>query len=178
MRKILFSFILFTAISFAGTCQNEHKTKDTIATVYTKSNELKINALYLMTTGYLELSYERNTKHKFSYGISIGKNLNRPVPMHYAITPYMRAYFEADVFVEATASFYRKKVRTPSGPCSSDLEKVESSNNLGLGFGFGKKYENDQGFIIEFVLGFGRGLLHTGNVSYYPRLAFNFGKKF
>ena len=164
-----------------------------------KKNELRLNPLYLFSGESLfpELSYERAMGSRAAMGLSLGVRLGADdaysyvddfINQKFSLVPYYRHYFgrraHTGFFLEGNSIVLNR---------DSYVEDA-TEWKLGLGIGIGYKFELQNAWNIDFVVG-GGGLLGNKNDSdsteggtppafdlgfpdMYPRLGITLGKRF
>ncbi len=136
-----------------------------------KKNELKIDGIYLVAVGALNISYERILTDESGVGatliLSNGKDLNTT----FSLTPYYRFYFgkkpAAGFFFEGftsvssfTASKYQGSFYDSNTGIYTNYPDIEKKfTDLAVGFGLGAKWITKKGVVFEINSGIGRNLL-------------------
>ncbi len=155
---------------------------------YDKSNELKLNAAYLLS-GFVEFSYERILSDESSIGISTGMSFDEDVwNLKFELIPYYRFFFGnkrgAGFFIEANTAFYTYESDDyyyydgyASSPVEFDSQYEENKFGFGLGIAVGGKFVTTSGFVFDVYTGLGRNLLESDG-QVYPRLGLTIGKRF
>ncbi|REG89688.1 DUF3575 domain-containing protein [Winogradskyella sediminis] len=182
MKSFLFAlFLLCSILNLSAQQQN-----DSIAALYKKQNEVKLNAVMLLA-GAFEASYERNLNEESSLGVSFFTpydNENLDANINYYISPYYRIFFgkkyAAGFFVEGFAmlnSIDREYGVQDSGGFYTYEE--ESVTDFALGFGLGGKWVSKNGFVFELTGGIGRNLFQNDyDTTIVGKFGFNLGYRF
>ncbi len=175
MKKNLLFFILFVFSStlLFGQKTNLHKS------LFEKKNELKIDAVKLLTFPSLEIEYERIYNDWMSLGgiMSIGNGGNIGFP-RFNTEAFWRGYFtKAEAY--GSKGFFGQAFLTYR---VSDYEHWENNHTLmsrysgaGVGFAIGYKWTNKAGFVIQLDWGLSRILV--ANTDYFDELQPKFGIK-
>lgn len=136
-------------------------------------NELRINALSLLTVSDINIFYERILDKSSSYGLSMFINGDSEgldiTDRKFAINPYYRFYFyntkeygARGFFVEGFGSFASLK---------------SESLQVSLGMTIGRKLVNTNGFSFELYVGLSRYITESKNEVYFP-IGIAIGKRF
>ncbi|MEM6517535.1 MAG: DUF3575 domain-containing protein, partial [Bacteroidota bacterium] len=140
-------------------------------TVKVKSNELKINGLYLVL-GAFDITYERLLNEETGAGIDIFIPFDDEVndDINFYLSPYYRFYFgkkhAAGFFVEgfgllSSNNIERINPLTGFDPSIDNSIIEETTTDFALGIGIGGKWITDSGFVGELDLGIGRNLTNN-----------------
>lgn len=183
MKPILFALWIFGSI----TLLNAQQQTDSIAPLYHRQNEVKLNGILLLL-GSAEASYEHNLNDESSVGISFlvpyDKEFMQP-SINYYVAPYYRVFFgekyAAGFFVEGFAmlnSSEREKEITPNDGYFYTEEKTVT--DLAVGIGLGGKWVTKSGFVFELINGIGRNLFNTDfdDPNIVGKFGFNLGYRF
>jgi hypothetical protein len=182
MKKTLFALITLLSVLTA----NAQQENDSIASLYEKQNEVKLNGIMLLV-GAFEVSYERNLNKESSVGISFfapydTENLDSD--LNYYISPYYRVFFgkkyAAGFFIEGFGmlnSIDREITFNINGDFITNEETV---TDFALGFGLGGKWVTKSGFVFELSGGIGRNLFKNDydESSLVGKFGFNLGYRF
>jgi hypothetical protein len=151
-----------------------------------KANEVRLNALSMIASRTLDLSYEHYFSEEsavgasFAFDLTGGKKYNLfGINQSYAITPYYRYYFPkhisngvfVEAFLSANGGFNKEKIADLSEDVvttddddfeidgDTDMEYVGLKySDFAFGVGAGYKYASEGGFVAELFAGAGRNL--------------------
>jgi hypothetical protein len=152
-KTILFIVLCITTLSMAQeTISEPPQYKD-------KKNEIKINALYLIEFGWINLDYERFINKESSFGVSSILNATSyTFLINKSLTPYYRRYFSEKFargfFWEGFGMLYSSKA------FCIDCESY-SGTAFALGISAGGKFVSKGGVTTEVFFGIGRNLTNS-----------------
>jgi hypothetical protein len=180
-KAILLLLLCFVSFAIYG----QERSTDSIADLYVKQNEIKLNGLMLLV-GAFEASYERNISDDMSVGISFftpydTENLDADI--NYYISPYYRVFFgkkyAAGFFVEGFGMLNSIDRELDSFNTNGNRNK-KAVTDFALGFGLGGKWVSRRGFVFELVGGIGRNLFENNfeDSSIVGKFGFNLGYRF
>lgn len=187
MKKLLFLLLLASQI---GTAQE--------ALLLNKNNEFRVNALSLIASSKLNISYERFLNKNFSMGLttsySDSKKVNddfdagyRNTFPKYEIVPFVRynlskslsRFYFAEVFMSANGGDYKQTVRLTEGNYGYYAIQKDTYFDLALGGGLGYKMYFKEQFAVEFLVGFGTNIIDKNkSPDVISRVGLNFGYRF
>ena len=193
MKKITLVILCFyTTISNA---QEESLPQDT-----DKKNEITLNALTLVASGWIDVSYEYLINKEASFGIDIqfgfDENDNFDTYRNFSITPNYRVYFSnkyaRGFFIEGFGMIHRFKdyynYSNYNDFYDPESYNYESKNitEFSLGVSVGGKWVTKSGFVTEIFGGIGRNLLNSNNydddgfdpINVAGRIGVSIGKRF
>lgn len=136
-----------------------------------KTNELKVNALSLLTYG-TEIGYEKSVSDDVGFGATVmipyqyegSPDFLKP-NLNYYVSPYVRFYFDpmnSGFFFEGFGMYANRK--DPNYD-SSAIDATPNYSTLGLGIGGGRKWTSPSGFSLEGSAGIGRNVMLPENAS-------------
>lgn len=164
-----------------------------------KKNEIRFDALSLITSTKFNVSYERFLNNRFSAGLSTSyansKKINddfdegyRNTIPKYEITPFLRynlskgisSFYFAEVFMSANGGDFKETIRLVDENNNGYYVNQKSTySDLALGGGLGYKMYFKKRFAVEFLVGFGRNLINTDkSPDVISRVGLNFGYRF
>ena len=168
MKKI--TLILLTCFSLTAFSQEKSYQQDE-----NKKHEVKLNALGLLTSEWIDVSYEYliNEESSFGVGLQFGLDDNNIITDTYrtfSLTPYYRRYFSKKYargfYVEGFGmlhtfkdDYYIFDILLPGGNILLD----EKRTNFALGIAVGGKFVSKGGFAVDIYGGLGRNI---GNNQY------------
>lgn len=165
MKKLLFSFLLFSSIfTFA-------------------QQEIKLDIADALIIRSIEVSYERVINEESSVGISVLFNLaEQDIDFRYKenfmITPYYRHFFTKEYkwnfFGEGFVGINSGKKESEKDSNDFDIEYTDAA----LGLAVGTKYVSEGGLTIDIFGGLGRNLFGTDSPTLVPRIGLNIGWQF
>lgn len=185
MKKL--ALIIFCCYSTFAIAQEESLPQDT-----NKKNEITLNALTLIASGWIDVSYEYLINKEASFGIDMqfgfDENNNIDTYRNFSITPNYRVYFSnkyaRGFFIEGFGMLHRYKDYYYD-ELSSELDNYTSKNltEFSLGISVGGKWVTKSGFVTEIFGGIGRNILNSNEDSYDPiniagRIGVSIGKRF
>lgn len=165
--KKLFLAIFFIAISMNVVAQSNSTFDDTSDNPL-RSNELKVNALFLVI-GAFDVTYERILNEESAIGLEVFLPFDDEISddIKYYISPYYRMYFgkkrAAGFFLEGFGMLNRTVVSETflDGLIFVDPLDVVEETNFALGIGVGGKWITNNNFIGELSVGVGRNILSS-----------------
>lgn len=156
----LFLTLLLVHLSI---CAQESATDNLAENPYAKSNEIKLNALYLIA-GAFDLSYERNLNSESSVGLNVFIPFDDGIRDNtkYYVSPYYRFFFGK----KYAAGFFAEGFLNLNSTSRESISFAPSDNDkfytdFGLGVGLGGKWVTKSGFIFELNAGIGRNLFNA-----------------
>lgn len=165
MKKLLFSFLLFSSIfTFA-------------------QQEVKLDIADALVIRSIEVSYERVINEESSVGVSVLFNLaEQDIDFRYKenfmITPYYRHFFTKEYkwnfFGEGFVGINSGKKESKKDSNDFDIEYTDAA----LGLAVGTKYISEGGLTIDIFGGLGRNLFGTDSPTLVPRIGLNIGWQF
>jgi hypothetical protein len=187
MKKLVLIIVCsYSAIVFA---QEESLPQDT-----NKKNEVTLNTLTLIASGWIDVSYEYLINKEASFGVDVqfgfDENNNFDSYRNFSITPNYRVYFSnkyaRGFFIEGFGMLHRYK------DFYYDYDYEESINGniekniteFSLGISVGGKWVTKSGFVTEIFGGIGRNLLSSDDDDGYDpinvagRIGVSIGKRF
>ena len=185
MRKI--ALVILCIYSTISNAQEDLIPQDT-----DKKNEITLNALTLIASGWIDVSYEYLINKEASFGVDVqfgfDENSNFDSYRNFSITPNYRVYFSnkyaRGFFIEGFGMLHRYK------DLYYDIETDGTYNNIeknitefSLGVSVGGKWVTKSGFVAEIFGGIGRNILNNSDDSYDPievagRVGISIGKRF
>lgn len=143
-------------------------------------NEVKLNLGNTIIWTYPEISYERIVSEDFSFGASLGVNIDSDIyPVKFGLMPYARWFFggSSKSLQKYGAGFF---IEANGALLSQDTHVEDSSNSssefgAGLGLALGWKYLSRNNWVGEIYYGAGRVFVNDG---FYPRVGITIGKRF
>lgn len=136
---------------------------------FSKKNELKLNALYLVL-GAFDASYERLLNEDSGVGVSLTFANSEDTSEVFGLTTYYRMYFgkkpAAGFFFEGFGMLNTQQGKDylvytyENGNYNYYTFKPEKSTDFALGFGIGGKWINKKGVFFEISSGVGRNLFN------------------
>ncbi len=182
MKKTFFALIILLSVLNA----NAQQENDSIASLYEKQNEVKLNGIMLLL-GALDLTYERNLNQESSLGISFFTtydNENLDADLNYYVSPYYRIFFgkkyAAGFFIEGFGMLNSIDREITSNINGNFITNEETVTDFALGFGLGGKWVTKSGFVFELSGGIGRNLFKNDydETSLVGKFGFNLGYRF
>lgn len=169
MKKILFLLLFIPAIGFA------QESSDTLEK--TKKHELKINGLGLITSEWIDVSYEYliNSESSFGMAVQVGLDDTNGLGDDYrtfSLTPYYRRYFSKGY----AKGFYVEGFGMLNTNEDSFLRTT--TTHFALGISVGGKFVSKNGFTLDLYGGIGRNLGNSSNVEAVGRIGIALGYRF
>ncbi|MFD2568627.1 DUF3575 domain-containing protein [Pseudotenacibaculum haliotis] len=166
MKKLLpIVFFCFSAIGFA---QDDPYPQDV-----NKKHEVSMNALTLIVSEWIDLSYEYLINEESSFGIDVqfGLDNNNDFESYrnFSITPNYRRYFSnkyaRGFYVEAFGMIHSTEEDIDIFLSSTNTYTVEvdKRTDFSLGISVGGKFVTKNGFVADVFLGVGRNLFNSEN---------------
>ena len=165
MKKLL-SILLFFSLSTILFAQENDSSQD-----IDKKHELKFNALGLLTSEWIDLSYEYLINEESSFGVALQFGLDDENEISdtyrkFSITPYYRRYFSQNYargfYVEGFGMLHtsRGDIFDPNSflPNFNFVLIEETRTNFALGISVGGKFVSKGGFTTDIYAGLGRNL--------------------
>ena len=184
MRKI--ALVILCIYSTISNAQEDLIPQDT-----NKKNEITLNALTLIASGWIDFSYEYLINKEASFGVDVqfgfDENDNFDSYRNFSITPNYRVYFSnkyaRGFFIEGFGMLHRYK------DLYYDYDEYTYNNiekniiEFSLGVSVGGKWVTKSGFVAEIFGGIGRNILNNSEDSYDPikvagRVGVSIGKRF
>lgn len=182
MKKIITTFLLCICIS--GFAQDK---SDALPQDVDKKHELTANALTLIVSEWIDLSYEYLINEESSFGVDVqfGLDSNDDFDSYrtFSITPNYRRYFSnkfaRGFFVEAFGmlhtynDFYNYDF-------TNNTYSEDSVTDFSLGISVGGKWVTKSGFVTEVFAGIGRNLLNNDDdlIEVAGRIGISLGYRF
>lgn len=173
MKKITLLILLFISTSIVFSQEKEEFPQD-----INKKEEVKINALTLLSVKWIDVSYERLIDEESSFGISATLNTDTSeTDLKYALTPFYRRYFSGKFargfFVEGFGTLF--STRENDFLFSND-EPFETG--FAVGISIGGKFVSKKGFTTELLLGVGRNMVESNYNEGFVRAGISVGYRF
>ena len=187
MKKLV--LLIVCCCSTIAVAQEESLPQDT-----NKKNEITLNALTLVASGWIDVSYEYLINKESSFGVDLqfgfDENNNVDTYRNFSITPNYRVYFSnkyaKGFFIEGFGMLHRYKDYYYD--YNSDSYNYDSKNitEFSLGISVGGKWVTKSGFVTEIFGGIGRNLLNSNNydddgfdpINVAGRIGVSIGKRF
>ncbi len=193
MKKLLIACLLVSAATFAQEAENDNK-----GVVASKKNEFRIDALSLIAYGKANISYERFSDSKWSYGLTgsftVGDKFEkdfdegyRSTLPKYEVIPYIRYkmsnsdahYYFVEGFVSANGGDFREIIRIENGTDAFYKISKEGYFSVAPGASVGYKVYFAQSVALEFLVGAGFNILETDkSPDVISRIGLNLGYRF
>jgi len=147
-----------------------------------KAHEIRIDALEVLVTPAIDLSYEYSINNSMGVGVSTFFRVDQPEDdfKRFAITPFVRQYFfnnmdfgQKGFYIEAFGQYTNgKRERNNEG-------LVEEFDDFGIGFGGGLKWLTNNGFSLDIGAGVGRNFsVKDGAPDFFLRWGIQLGYRF
>ena len=184
MRKI--ALVILCIYSTISNAQEDLIPQDT-----DKKNEITLNALTLIASGWIDVSYEYLINKEASFGVDLqfgfDENDNFDSYRNFSITPNYRVYFSnkyaRGFFIEGFGMLHRYKDLfydyDYEGSINSNTEK--NITEFSLGVSVGGKWVTKSGFVAEIFGGLGGNLFNFDDKdpsNLALRGGISFGKRF
>ncbi|MDT7830860.1 DUF3575 domain-containing protein [Flavobacteriaceae bacterium S356] len=169
MKKIMLLLLFIPAITFA---QEDSDILDT-----DKSHEVKINALSLITSEWIDVSYEYLVNSESSFGVAVQFGLDNDnnfgdTYRTFSLTPYYRRYFSN----KYAKGFYVEGFGMLN--TNEDFYLQQTTTNFALGISVGGKFVSKNGFTLDLYAGIGRNLGDSLNIEAVGRAGISLGYRF
>ena len=186
MRKI--ALVILCIYSTISNAQEDLIPQDT-----DKKNEITLNALTLIASGLVDVSYEYLINKEASFGVDLqfgfDENYDFDSYRNFSITPNYRVYFSnkyaRGFFIEGFGMLHRyKDVYYDYGYDSVyGNERIEKNiTEFSLGVSVGGKWVTKSGFVAEIFGGIGRNILNNDDssdqIKVADRVGISIGKRF
>lgn len=193
MKKISFLFCFFFAVvSFAQT-----NSDSIVSPIVAKKNEVKIDALNLISNGRLGITYERFLNTDFSVGVT-GMFLNKSSKeddfltddtrtlIDYQIIPYVRYamsksatnLYYIEGFVNVNGGQYKELTTLNNGIADYVVVIKNDYSDVALGGSVGYKLYFKESFVLDLTVGIGKNLFQENSPSTVARMGINLGYRF
>jgi len=179
-QSLVFFLIAYSTLAFTQEISSIQKTKN--------RHELKLNALGLLTSEWLDLSYEGliNQESSFGMALQIGfdeeSRVSNSFYRTFSLTPYYRRYFSSKFakgfYVESFAMLHTNKDAYEDFLGTQFRSSVHTS--FGLGFSIGGKFVSKDGFVADLYVGIGRNLGSNAHIEqdFVGRIGISLGYRF
>ena len=172
MRKI--ALVILCIYSTISNAQEDLIPQDT-----DKKNEITLNALTLIASGWIDVSYEYLINKEASFGVDLqfgfDENDDFDSYRNFSITPNYRVYFSnkyaRGFFIEGFGMLHRYKdlYYDYDDDSAYGNERIEKNiTEFSLGVSVGGKWVTKSGFVAEIFGGIGRNILNNSDDSYDP----------
>ena len=165
--------------------------EDSIPQDSNKKNEITLNALTLVASGWIDVSYEYLINEESSFGVDLqfgfDENSDFDSYRNFSITPNYRVYFSntyaKGFFIEGFGMLHRYKDFYYDYDYSTGYGNEKNIMEFSLGVAVGGKWVTKSGFVTEIFGGIGRNILKNDNDSYDPiklagRVGVSIGQRF
>ena len=167
--------------------------EDSIPQDSNKKNEITLNALTLVASGWIDVSYEYLINKESSFGVDLqfgfDENSDFDSYRNFSITPNYRVYFSntyaKGFFIEGFGMLHRYKDFYYDYDYSTGYGNEKNIIEFSLGVAVGGKWVTKSGFVTEIFGGIGRNILNNKNDDefYDPlrvagRVGVSIGKRF
>lgn len=193
MKHFLVGCLLLSGIAFAQ--DTESKNEGPVAS---KKNEVRIDALSLIAFGKANISYERFTSGKWSYGLTgsftVGDKFEedfdegyRSTLPKFEIIPYVRYkmsdsdahYYFIEGFISANGGDFRQIIRVEDGTNGYYMISKEEYFSVAPGASVGYKVYFGHAVALEFLVGAGLNIMDTDkSPDVISRIGLNLGYRF
>jgi hypothetical protein len=169
MKKLLLVLLFIPMIAFS----QENTYKQDVG----KKHELKFNALGLVTSEWIDISYEYliDSESSVGMGVQFGLDDSNTIGDTYrkfSLTPYYRRYFSN----KYARGFYVEGFGMYNAVEDTYLNKDYS--NFALGISVGGKFVSKNGFTLDLYAGIGRNLGDSLNEEAVGRVGISVGYRF
>lgn len=169
MKKIMLLLLFIPAITFA---QEDSESLDN-----NKTHEVKINALSLITSEWIDVSYEYliNSESSFGMAVQFGLDDDNSIGDTYrtfSVTPYYRRYFSNSY----AKGFYVEGFGMLN--TNEDFFLRKTATNFALGISVGGKFVSKNGFTLDLYGGIGRNLGSSLDIEAVGRIGISLGYRF
>lgn len=193
MKKISFLFCFFFAVgSYAQT-----NSDSIVSPIVAKKNEVKIDALNLISNGRLGITYERFLNSDFSVGVT-GIFLNKSSKeddfstddtrtlIDYQVIPYLRYamsksatnLYYIEGFVNINGGQYKELTTLNNGVADYVTVTKNDYSDVALGGSVGYKLYFKESFVLDLTVGIGKNLFQENSPSTVARMGINLGYRF
>jgi len=160
-------------------------TTSTINVAQEKKHEIRIDALEVLVTPAIDVSYEYSLSDGIGIGLSSFFRVDQPEDdfKRFALTPYVRQYFfnnmdfgQKGFYIEAFGQYSNGK---REAIIVNDAKVINNYSDFGLGFGGGLKWLASSGFSIDVGAGVGRNFsVKDGAPDFFLRWGIHVGYRF
>ena len=182
MKKLLFILTLCFSVSIFS-----QETEPDFPQDVDKRHEITANALTLIVSEWIDVSYEYLINEESSFGVDLqfGLDDNDDFDTYrtFSITPNYRRYFSnkyaRGFFVEAFGMLHTYKDYY-AFDFVTNTSTVRNETDFSLGVSVGGKWVTKSGFVTEIFLGLGRNLLNNDEdfVEVAGRVGISLGYRF
>lgn len=142
-----------------------------------KKHEVKINGLALITSEWIDVSYEYliNSESSFGVGVQFGLDDSNSIGDTYrtfSLTPYYRRYFSKGY----AKGFYVEGFGMLN--TNDDDFLRTTTTHFALGISVGGKFVSKNGFTLDLFAGIGRNLGDATNIEAVGRVGVSLGYRF
>ncbi len=168
-----------------------------VSPIVAKKNEVKIDALNLISNGRLGITYERFLNTDFSVGVT-GMFLNKSSKeddfltddtrtlIDYQIIPYVRYamsksatnLYYIDGFVNVNGGQYKELTTLNNGIADYVVVIKNDYSDVALGGSVGYKLYFKESFVLDLTVGIGKNLFQENSPSTVARMGINLGYRF
>jgi len=189
MKSIITFVLLLISVFFSFAQEKEMpETVDSISkNNYEKVHELRLGAIKLLASGFLDVSYEYVNSQTSGYGVSLMVNFDDNIDYEkFGLIPYYRFYFGKNpefkgrgFFVEAFSYFHIGEDDSFNYNQQGDFVREDDTFfEVAPGFAVGSKWINSNGFVFQLKLGVGRNLLGNNPNEFLATGDFYIGYRF
>lgn len=169
MKKIILLLLFIPVISLA---QENSEVPEKI-----KKHEVKLNALGLITSEWIDVSYEYLINSESSFGVAVQVGLDDTNGLgddyrKFSLTPYYRRYFSQGY----AKGFYVEGFGMLN--TNEDDFLRTTTTQFALGISVGGKFVSKNGFTLDLYGGIGRNLGGSPNVEAVGRVGISLGYRF
>ncbi len=152
-----------------------------------KAHEIKIDALSALVTPAIEISYEYALGNSSGVGLATFFRLNPPNDNYreFSIAPYFRQYFYNNREYGQKGFYIEALLQYATGNDDAKLfgstnrDKLDDYNDLGIGFGGGIKWLTTNGFSVDIGAGIGRNFkIDDASPDFFLNWGINLGYRF